>query len=513
MSWRPFRSAHARFARGAALSAAAIVAATTGCEAIVDGAPRTLEACHPGALRCGASVRERCDPLGQRFDPDPCPTDTPACVEGVCWACDPAVALGDDVLGDCARPLCVGGSVTSTADDSDVPSDGDRCTTERCEGGKPVVTFTAPMNRPCEIAKGASEQNACTRTPDGRVVCWGSNANGQLGLGSADALVHAPTVVVGLPPVRGVAVGCEHALAWTATGEAWGWGSNAHAETRAAVGPAAHDPVTITFDQPVLQMAAGCTHSCAVLADHTAMCWGENTHGQLGVGDADSRTSPTSVVGPRNAARLEHIKEIAAGTDSTCALLDSGDLYCWGLAEATGAGHPESDPDVVAPEWVASSATSISVGVASACAGFADGGVSCFGYNSFGQCGADPSAFVFASTPQTIDVGDATDSSPGFSHACAVVASGVACWGGNYWGQLGQGDGCGAGCPGDLDVTPAWVVGTAPGVEQVVASWIFSCALRAGEVSCWGGNFQGQLGDGTSSSGRDTAQPIVWPLQ
>jgi len=89
--------------------------------------------------------------------------------------------------------------------------------------------------------------------------------------------------------------------------------------------------------------------------------------------------------------------------------------------------------------------------------------------------------------------------SAGVSHTCAItVASGVTCWGDDFWGQLGDGV---ALVPVDgvrRTSTPVDVVGLASGVVVMAAGSTHTCALTStGGVLCWGANEQGQLGDGT----------------
>jgi alpha-tubulin suppressor-like RCC1 family protein len=82
----------------------------------------------------------------------------------------------------------------------------------------------------------------------------------------------------------------------------------------------------------------------------------------------------------------------------------------------------------------------------------------------------------------------------GASHTCALKAGEVYCWG---YGQLGDGT------PDNVILTPVKVSDTAgvfsnTSVTDIAAGGDHTCAIKAGEVYCWGDNLFGQLGDGTT---------------
>jgi alpha-tubulin suppressor-like RCC1 family protein len=92
--------------------------------------------------------------------------------------------------------------------------------------------------------------------------------------------------------------------------------------------------VSLGDGKTIVSISGGEGHTCVALNDGTVKCWGWNKAGQLGLGDMMNRGDalsetvdklPYVSLGTQAAA-----KSIAAGDHSTCALLSSGSLKCWG---------------------------------------------------------------------------------------------------------------------------------------------------------------------------------------
>lgn len=92
-------------------------------------------------------------------------------------------------------------------------------------------------------------------------------------------------------------------------------------------------------------------------------------------------------------------------------------------------------------------------------------------------------------------------------HACAITSEAtLACWGQNVDGQLGNGGATPPLLGGQPYATE--VVGLS-GVTAATAGERHTCAVAVGELSCWGANEAGQLGDGTDE---DRHTPTVVDL-
>ena len=132
------------------------------------------------------------------------------------------------------------------------------------------------------------------------------------------------------------------------------------------------------------------------------------------------------------------------------------------------------------------------------CAILDDGSVSCWGQNNFGQLGDGTTTDRNAPT-QISSLGTdrtAVAITAGDFHTCAILDDGsVSCWGSNNYGQIGDGTTTDRNTP-----TPTSSLGTDRTAVAITAGGLHTCAiLDDGSVSCWGSNWDGQLGDGTTT--------------
>jgi alpha-tubulin suppressor-like RCC1 family protein len=153
----------------------------------------------------------------------------------------------------------------------------------------------------------AGEVSTCAIVTDGGVVCWGGNQGGQLGRGNVDAgpLLDPAPQPVALPPGTTAlqlasAVGSTCAL--LSDRSVWCWGDNAYGElgTGSAVPGFSSHPMQVMGLSNIVQVASGPGGwtVCALLDTGSARCWGVNNADQLAVdtsGDAGPDESPHPV--------------------------------------------------------------------------------------------------------------------------------------------------------------------------------------------------------------------------
>jgi len=233
------------------------------------------------------------------------------------------------------------------------------------------------------MVSGADLTTACV-TDSGAVWVWGRNIWGELGLGDTvrraqpvrwpagacggsmvlmvacgdrhtTALTQAgevwrcgdalggirhsvPTQVPGLARVRMIAEGTPHGLALDEDGQVWIWGDY-------WTGPLGHDtPAPETLPPPrnlglaafagvaVVFVAAGTHTAAAVTAQGALWTWGRGLCGRLGLGDHESRASPTLVgAGQASPWAGSRVRTVSCGEMNTMVLTDDGGVWHCGM--------------------------------------------------------------------------------------------------------------------------------------------------------------------------------------
>ena len=398
---------------------------------------------------------------------------------------------------------------------------GDGSTAQRTT---PVAVMNAdgsgPLSGIAAISAGGQTNHTCALTTAGTVLCWGNNSNGQLGDGSTTNRP-LPVAVKGLggtgelSGVAAIAVGWSHTCALTQAGAALCWGNNGNGQLGGGGGTGNQTtPVAVQglggtgTLTGITSIVAGAYHTCAVTQAGAALCWGNNGNGQLGDGSIAQTTAPVAVKGVGGTGTLSDVTAIAAGNHHTCARMQTGAAQCWGANGygQLGDGSTTQRPTPVAVPSLGTGVAALTAGPFHTCALAQTGTVQCWGSNYYGPLGNGTNTQSPTPTPTAAPLAapvatHAGAVAAGANYTCALTTAGAAyCWGGNGYGQLGDGS-------TDNRTTPAPVSGLGFGVAAIAARGLHTCALTtAGTALCWGHNGDGQLGDGSTD---DRPTPVA----
>ncbi len=366
-----------------------------------------------------------------------------------------------------------------------VCGDGFVSNAEQCDDGNttPNDGCNAQCNTEAVIAIAGGSDHSCAVLYDGRLKCWGSNVDGQLGLGDTQSRGDGPGEMGGSLP-----------------------------------------SVNLGTGRTATQVCVGTLHTCAILDDSTLKCWGFNSEGQLGLGNAQTKGILPTQMGDAlpavNVGTGRHATAIACGAAYTCAVLDNGQVRCWGhnvegqLGQGTVVPYGTSPDDIgdnLPPVSLGTghTAKAVAAGLYSTCVILDDSTMKCWGANNSGQLGQgdevsrgdNPGELGDAMPPINLGTGrTVTQIAVGSHHACALLDNQtMKCWGSSQVGQVGQGDtGKHGNKPNQMgDALPAVDLGTGKKVLGISIAGFSTCArLDDGTTKCWGYNSVGQLGIG-----------------
>jgi alpha-tubulin suppressor-like RCC1 family protein len=302
---------------------------------------------------------------------------------------------------------------------------------------------------------------------DGSIACWGANEAGQIGDGTTVSRPVASKLE--LPPgkLADLALGARHACA-VIDGTVTCWGDGKSGQLGA--GGASSPRPAKALEEKAISIAVGGALTCALLAGGRDLrCFGANDEGQLGEGGWS-----------RGAA----IKAFAVGEAHTCVAYEHSRtekayVVCRGRAVAA----PRE------PILVAAGVKELAAGAEHTCALLEDATVRCWGRNDAGQLG-DGSTNDATIPVSPVELSSVAQIAAGRRHTCALLENGtVACWGANDRHQLANGTTEGR-------LRPGLVVGIVRAREIAAAEDGTCVRLDGGYVRCWGANDRGQLGTG-----------------
>jgi alpha-tubulin suppressor-like RCC1 family protein len=270
----------------------------------------------------------------------------------------------------------------------------------------------------------------------------GGNTHGQLGDG-ANVDINSPSTGGTLSGffnnTKAVSAGSFFSSAVTNEGWLEAWGKNHTNQLGDGTTVDGNTPSRIGSSSDWVDVSSGAYHALAINSAGEIYGWGNNFYGAIGDGTNINRTTPVRVGSSNNWVK------VSAGSGVSFAINSSGELYGWGY-NTDGCLGDGTNTDKNTPIRIGSSSNWVDIKIKnfSALALNSAGEIYTWGLNSKGQLG-DGTNVNSRNTPTVfpgIVVGAATWASiaVGSDHCFAIDISGnLYAWGGNFYGQLGDG--------------------------------------------------------------------------
>jgi alpha-tubulin suppressor-like RCC1 family protein len=280
------------------------------------------------------------------------------------------------------------------------------------------------------VSIASDHEASCGITTAGKLVCWGSTNQGQLGTlpQAADNHGYVPTVVDDQRTWSTVAVGYFHTCG-ISSGDVYCSGYDLDGALGLGTFSGRQTMAMVDTGMKASQLVATLGHTCALSTDGATMkCWGNNGKGELGNKEFTRKYQPT-VAAPLSVP----IAQLIAGDNHTCALVGAGpgyDAYCWGRNDEGQLGPATSGVVQARPALAHSTLkfSKLAAGEKHTC-GIVEGGASieCWGDNAQFQVGSSNDAFSQGNIPAPAGVW--TDVAAGSRMSCGIANSDLYCWG------------------------------------------------------------------------------------
>ena len=367
------------------------------------------------------------------------------------------------------------------------------------------VLVSGPAGTSWSIVAAGVGGHSLAITTLGALYAWGTNANGQLGIGTITN-VSSP-VQVGTSSWNAIAAGVAHSLGITVNGNLYAWGIGNAGQLGNLAITNQSSPVLVSGPAGTSWsiVAAGNSHSHAISTLGKLYAWGLNTSGQLGINSVTNVSSPVLVSGPVGTSW----NAIGCETNNSFGITTLGVLYGWGSQSFGAVGiNVLSAGNIISPVLV-SGPVGTSWSIIGASKGnfilgiTTTGSLYGWGENSFNQLAYSQSF----SSPVQIGSSSWSFVSAGSGNVLAIDTLGVLYgWGFNNTGQVGI---LVAGNNNSWIYTPTKVscpVGTSWSMVSCGQSTSYGITT-VGALYAWGAGGSGQLGN--ASIALNVSSPIL----
>ena len=342
-----------------------------------------------------------------------------------------------------------------------------------------------------------------------------------------EGMLSQPSGTVRAMPPGKIADHKYHCLAVCADGTVMAWGKNDNGEIGDGTKTDRQYPVKVVTetDDPltnVVSVAVGYYHSLALLSNGQVRAWGYNYFGQVGDGSVLERLYPVDVRNETDTGPLENVVAIAAGGDSSYALLSDGTVVAWGrnssyqLGDGTNSQRELPVEVKLVGDTLLDRIVAIGAGESFAAALREEGNVVAWGDGGYGVLGQGYGdyqdkgyAIPVKNQDETGYLENVAAINCGLRHTLALLNDDTLVgWGTNSYGELGMDYSGSIATPWPFMKDADTVL---TDVLSVSCAWYHTVViLKDNTIHACGWNNEGSLGQGTSDSGRhDYPEPVT----
>jgi len=360
------------------------------------------------------------------------------------------------------------------------------------DGPLPDVSDAPPdtvLGNCAPVEVKASGDHTCARTNDGATYCWGRGENGELGVAPLTESCSAPAQdcsstprLVSIPAATALGTGTFHVCATTAA-TTYCWGYNGLGQYGDGATADAVPTKAVAQRAGATEIEGGTFHTCSLLNGHVS-CSGKNDAGEVG-----DNTIGTPQITATDV--MQNATSLATGAYNSCAIDGNHDVYCWGRNSYKQIDVTQLDKLKPTKVTTVSNAQSVASGTDHVCVTHPDKTAQCWGSNTVGQIGngltsPSPQPPLLVAVPAVVEI------RADLYHTCVRDDAGaIWCFGEGY------------------AATPVKIALPRPAIAFATGGH-HDCAITDDHtLYCWGGQEFGQLGNGIKASSRTTTPQKV----
>lgn len=292
----------------------------------------------------------------------------------------------------------------------------------------------------------AQDTATCAATVAGEMYCWGAQGSGEFGDGLTSETTSTPKQVLAsagtaFTGVVAIATGDGHTCAIRTNGSLWCWGYNA--DGRVGDGTATNRTYPVQIISSGAQAVSADRNSACVIVNSALKCWGANDYNQLGDGTGTNRNVPTSVTNMTSG-----VTDVSMGFIHTCAIKD-GAAFCWGyngygqLGDGTTTQRASATQVANSVAGVVFTDDVVNVDASETnpehtCLTKTGGVLYCFGVGGNSGLANGSTANSLVPSPSTLWTSGVSEVTTGYQFTCVVKDGADFCTGYNNFGQVGN---------------------------------------------------------------------------